>query len=270
MKGRTATLILVIVLFAAGTALGQLTKADIDSLRQVGEREGWTFRVAENPATKRPMEQLCGTRVPQNLPETPVFAPSAPAMALPSYFDWRDQDGVTPIKNQGGCGSCWAFATVGVLECAIRIKDDITVDLSEQHLVSCNMDGWNCATGGWAAHDYHLINTNPSYERCECGSITDFGPVFEVDYPYTGHDDPCSCPHVHHHEYCIQAWGQLLMDPYTQLPSVEDMKQAIMQYGPIWVCVQADASFSAYDGGVFNNCMEIEPGVINHAVVLVG
>ena len=64
-------------------------------------------------------------------------------------------NGVTPIKNQGNCGDCWAFSTVGPLESQILLKGGGTVVLSEQYLVSCNTSGWSC-NGGWFAHDYHM------------------------------------------------------------------------------------------------------------------
>lgn len=75
--------------------------------------------------------------------------------ALPGHFNWCDQGGCTPIKDQGSCGSCWAFATAGVFELGIRIKDGVTKDLSEQYLVSCNTEGYSCQGGLWA-HRYHM------------------------------------------------------------------------------------------------------------------
>ena len=95
--------------------------------------------------------------LPSQEPETTApEAQSAPTpdLGLPTAFNWCDQNGCTPVKNQGNCGSCWAFATVAPLESLIKINDGVTVDLSEQYLVSCNSDGWGCDGGFWA-HDYH-------------------------------------------------------------------------------------------------------------------
>jgi len=137
-------------------AFGQLSEADIKALQEKGEQEGWTFDVGENPATRRPLDRLCGSILPDGW-EPPVLPkPMVPlSVDLPVRFDWRDYDGVTPVKDQDTCGSCWAFATVGVLECAIKLKDNVIEDLSEQWLVTCNVDGWSCAAGGFAAHDYY-------------------------------------------------------------------------------------------------------------------
>ncbi len=105
---------------------------------------------------------------------------AAGARDLPDAFDWRDVDGVTSVKNQASCGSCWAFGTVGPLECNIKIKDGIEVDLSEQWLVSCNRDGWGCG-GGWWAHDYHEWKDDP------CDGV---GAVLEEYFPYQALDLP--------------------------------------------------------------------------------
>jgi len=70
--------------------------------------------------------------------------------ALPSSYNWCDLGGCTPVRDQGACGSCWAFGTVGPLESAILIEDGFSKDLSEQWLVSCNTDGWGCNGGWWA------------------------------------------------------------------------------------------------------------------------
>ena len=76
------------------------------------------------------------------------------AGALPDHFDWRDKDGqdwMTPVKNQGSCGSCWAFSAVGVVEPEYNIaygNPDLDLDLSEQYLVSdCCTSCGSCGGG---------------------------------------------------------------------------------------------------------------------------
>ena len=79
--------------------------------------------------------------------------PSLPRQALPSSFDWRNNSGtniVTPVRDQDTCGSCWAFGTVGIMESALWKQGIANKDLSEQFLISCNNDVWNC-DGGWTA-----------------------------------------------------------------------------------------------------------------------
>jgi len=74
---------------------------------------------------------------------------------LPASLDWRIAGIVPEVRNQGYCGSCWAFGTVGIMESAIAKAGGSLTDLSEQFLVSCNMHGWNCENGGWTASMYH-------------------------------------------------------------------------------------------------------------------
>ncbi len=230
-----------------------LTPADIEALRKQGEAEGWTFTVGENPATEYSLDELCGLVEPEGWWIDAHFDPCSPKKGLPPSFDWRDYDGCTPVKNQGGCGSCWAFATVGPLECNIKIRDGITVDLSEQWLVSCNRDGWGCG-GGWWAHDYHQWKTDA------CGGT---GAVLEAYFPYQASDLPCNCPYPH--EYLIDDWTYIGSE--YGIPPASAIKQAILDYGPVCVGVSVNAAFQAYTGGIFNGCAN---GDLNHGVVLVG
>ncbi len=184
------------------------TAADLIGLDQAAGLE------APVPPGSTPSEPVS----PGSTPTAPVpAAPAAPVaepegrslpgragtqgsgLALPSSFDWRQQNGCTPIKDQGGCGSCWAFSTVAPLECNILIKDHVVEDLSEQWLVSCNQDGWSCG-GGQYAHNYHIWKTDP------CGGT---GPVLERDFPYAAEDLPCSCPYPHQAQYIPESWAYM-------------------------------------------------------------
>ncbi|PWB75581.1 hypothetical protein C3F09_02110 [candidate division GN15 bacterium] len=245
-------LLTIILSFASVTA--QLTDNDIRALQEQGKAEGWTFTITKNPATQYSLDQITGFKVPDNWRELGPSTSTSVTRALPSAFDWRTEaNGMPPIRNQLSCGSCWAFATVGVFECNIKIKDQTVVDLSEQWLVSCNRNGYSC-DGGWWCHHYFLNTT----DRCN-GT----GAVMESEFPYTWSNGTCGCPYPH--EYFIDGWGYV--SGQYQIPSEDQMKQAIMDHGPIGVGVAANAAFQAYGGGVFNGCTG---GPINHAVVLVG
>ncbi|HNQ25045.1 MAG TPA: C1 family peptidase, partial [Phycisphaerae bacterium] len=230
------------------TALGQLTQADIDALRQQGEEEGWTFTVGLNDATQYPLEKLCGYHRPDNWRELGRFDNAPASRSLPASFDWRDYGGLPPARNQGNCGSCWAFSTMGALECNIKVVDGVSTDLSEQWLVSCNSDGWGC-DGGFFAHDYLQWKTDP------CG---DSGAPLESNFPYVAYDAPCNCPYTH--VYWITDWAYVGS-------STTALKQAIYDHGPISVDVYANSAMQGYTGGIFNGC---QSGITNHAVVLVG
>lgn len=231
-----------------------ISDADLAALQQQAIKEHWTFSVGKNSATERPLSELCGLVEPENWWVGASFDPCVPTNLLPSRFDWRELGGCTPIKNQGGCGSCWAFGTVAALECNILIRDDKEVDLSEQWLVSCNREGWGCG-GGWWAHDYFQWKT----DRCN-GT----GAVFESDFPYKGLDLPCQGPYPR--PYVIDSWHYISLTP--GVTQTEAIKQAIMTYGPVSVGCAVTSAFGAYTSGVFN---EDDPHAqINHAVALVG
>ena len=243
----------LIIMMTSGVAFAQLTADDIEALRARGQAEGWTFTVAENPATKRPFEMLCGLKEPDKWWVEAPFDPCTPERALPAAFDWRDSNACTPIRDQDTCGSCWAFATVAPLESAIKIRLGLATDLSEQWLISCNTDGWGCS-GGWFAHKYH---------QNVADHHGDIGAVLEAAFPYVAFDAPCNGPYPH--PYRIQAWAYI--GNAFGIPGTAAMKQAILDHGPISVCVHVDAAFQAYTGGVFNACNDYST---NHMVVIVG
>lgn len=188
--------------------------------------------------------------------EPPVLQYSVSAdLGLPMSFNWCDQGGCTPIRDQGNCGSCWAFATTAPLESLILLNDGVTTDLSEQYLMSCNSDGWGCNGGLWA-HDYHEWKT--------ASGESEAGAVLESVFPYQDADVSCDPPHDK--AYQIASWEYVCGSAYCQ-PTVDQLKQALYDHGPLTVSVCADTAFMNYSGGVFTG-----PGcsTLNHGVVLVG
>ncbi len=254
LRSNLPHLTLIFLLLFVPPTFAQLSFDDIESLQARAQAEDWSFEVGENAATQYSLDQLCGLVEPVDWQKNANFRSFTIKVTLPERFDWREEaGGLPPVRNQGSCGSCWAFATVGPLECNIFIQDGETVDLSEQWLVSCNRSGWGC-DGGWWAHAYHQ-NAN---DRCDSS-----GAVLESDYPYTASDTPCSCPDPHPHR--IQGWGYI--GSGSGIPANEEIKQAIMQYGPVAVSVYVNAAFQSYNSGYFNLCGS---GNVNHGVVLVG
>jgi C1A family cysteine protease len=143
-------------------AWAQLSSEDIAALRERGRAEGWTFTVGENQATRYPLESLCGLVEPADWRDKGRFDSRSSRGNLPESYDWRDYGGCTPIRSQGPCGSCWAFAAMGAMECNILIRDGLNLDLSEQWLVSCTVAG-SCS-GGW-----HGV----ACEHLRCGGLKD-------------------------------------------------------------------------------------------------
>lgn len=251
----TTTLpVIWLVAALSASAYGQLTESDIEVLRERGRIEGWTFEVKWNEACQYPLEDICGAVQPIDGEEPPSEPPpDFTTRSLPSIWDWRQHNGCTPIRNQGGCGSCWAFAAIGAVESALLINEGWNLNLSEQWLVSCTQAG-DC-NGGW--HTSALAHLTCTY-RDTCGNC---GPVAESQFPYVAWNAPCGCPYSH--PWRIDGWRHVGGD----LMSIERIKQAIYEYGPVAVTVAADNAFQAYGGGVFNACTGT---TVNHAVVLVG
>ena len=123
--------------------------------------------------------------------------------------------------------------------------------------MSCT-DAGSCS-GGWPSEACNYFLCDGSHQD-PCG---DSGAVLEGDFPYVAWNAPCGCPYDH--PYCIESWSYI--GDGSSVPSVESMKQAIMDYGPISVIVCVNDEFHDYTGGIFSgpSCSGT-----NHAVVLVG
>jgi len=163
---------------------------------------------------------------------------------LPSNFDWRDHGGVTPAKDQGSCGSCWAFAATGEMEAKILIEYGVTLNLSEQQIVSCNPYGAGC-DGGWAGAAYYVFMHH--------------GGVLENCMPYEG-SDFVACRQEQFLKFTS-------MDTWVSIANNGDqIKTAVMNNGPVCTAVDANQAWDGYTGGIIT-----APGSgTNHLVLIVG
>jgi PKD repeat protein len=206
---------------------------------------GFSYTVGDIPTIHRDLAELTGLRKPENRPRN-ILPPAPLYGAAPSRWDWREQGvGLTPVRDQGGCGSCWAFGSTGVVEQAVAVFDQQLVDLSEQFAIDCNSEGYGCGGGYWVFDMY----MNP-------------GAVLEQAYPYAQHDQQCRASGLDH-PYQITAWHSI------QTGDREAMKNAIYQYGPIGVTMNVCGSLTGYNGGVYDST-ECNYGQTNHIVILVG
>ncbi|HYH04755.1 MAG TPA: C1 family peptidase [Bacillota bacterium] len=223
-----------------------LTEEEISEMRTEVHRRRHSFAVGHNVATKYKLSQLCGLQLSFGSQQMVSSTQTKVKLltALPSKFDWRDVDGLTPVRNQGNCGSCWAFSTLGALEANIKIKDNQSVDLSEQYLISCNKNNWGCNGGWWAF------------------SMLTSGAALESSFPYRAADVACQTVST---PYKIEKWSYV--GASSSVPSVEAIKNAIYQYGPVTVAVYVDRYFQAYQSGIFDRHASGQP---NHGVVLTG
>jgi C1A family cysteine protease/TolA-binding protein len=183
--------------------------------------------------------------IPASLGNDPQFtdtcSPSSKA------FAWTPT--LTPIRNQGSCGSCWAFAAVATLEASNSIINGAKTDLAEQHALSCS--GGGTCSGGWYTPIYTWLGGGKD------------GLQTEAKVPYISSNGTCNASGKT--PYQVEAWGWV--DPVNIMPSVAAMKAAMCKYGSLTVAVAATPAFIAYSGGTFD---ERSNSTINHAVNLVG
>jgi len=196
----------------------------------------------------------------------------AAAVALPEAWDWRNVAGVnyvSPVRDQGACGSCYAFASMAMLESRIRIltNNGNKVVLSPQDVVECSAYSQGC-NGGFP----YLIGGK--YAQ-------DFGVVPEKCNPYTGYDGQCSTN-------CTDIPRGFTSDykyvgGYYGACSEEAMMVALVRNGPVAVGFQVNPDFFQYKNGVFKCEKKLEPSPLppplrkfypfeetNHAVLVVG
>merc|ERR1712013_414546 len=170
-------------------------------------------------------------------------------VAIPAKVDWRDEGAVLPIKNQGHCGSCWAFAAVATLEGAHKISTGELTDLSEQQLVDCSYRyGNQGCEGGWPLKALQYVRDNQGLNT-------------EESYPYMTKMGYC--------HYNRKYVGSLIKQIYrTQTGSEDSLAMCLAMYGPVAVAVDATEMMS-YSGGIYNN-IRCNPHNLNHAVTVVG
>ncbi len=168
---------------------------------------------------------------------------------------WSWKEHLAPPRSQGSCGSCWAFATLAVFEAAENISNgfDKDFDLSEQHIVDCAnaSDGFDVGTcaGGYTVMTYDYLQRK--------------GAALESQVPYKERDG--SCDRSLKPKDKIANWG--FVDQNGSVPSVDKLKAAMCNYGPVSASVFVSPAFKAYTGGVFD---QNSSGQTNHAVSLVG
>jgi C1A family cysteine protease len=163
---------------------------------------------------------------------------------FPEIFDWREMNGVTSVKNQGNCGSCWAFAALAVLESQLLIHTGVEYNLSEQHLVDCDPFSWGCG-GGNMESAWMYMEWEPAR--------------LESDYPYEASDEECR---AELHPGYVRTIGY---DAYAG--SVDAIKEALMDYGPLATSMGANSQFQNYSGGCYADDANTPT---NHGVVIVG
>jgi hypothetical protein len=172
----------------------------------------------------------------------------APAAYPSGSLDWTTKGAVTGVKDQGQCGSCWAFSSTGSSEGAIAINHGSLVSLSEQELVDCSHAQGNLGcSGGLMDNAFKYMETN--------------GLCTESAYPYKAVGGSCQK-------------SSCTASPYTKLASYKDVSHtenslgAAVDIGPVSVAIEADqAGFQLYKSGVFSGTCGKN---LDHGVLAVG
>ena len=218
---------------------------------------GWTAGITSvSQLSAEDKRIMAGGRISPLDVSIPLISVPEGVGDFPSSFDWRNKDGkdwMTPIGSQGRCGSCWAFSVSGIIEACYNIyssNSNLNIDVSEQHVVSSCCNVGDCG-GGWP--DWVL-----RYVR-------DTGVPDEACFPYIRRDSACTpCADWEDRVYKIESYAAV---NHTK----DSYKQAIMDYGPISVCILVPDDWYYYRSGVYTPTWVSEGvGWANHAVSIIG
>lgn len=168
----------------------------------------------------------------------------------PDRIDWRESSKVTAVKNQGGCGSCWAFSATEVVESHFAIASGKLLTLAPQTFVNCVQNPQGCGgTGGCEGATMELA----------FNLTVATGMALESDLPYKARDETCTA-----YKAAVKATG------YVKLPEndAEALETAIATQGPVSVTVAAN--WGSYGGGIFSGGCTSTSCSLDHGVVAVG
>jgi len=225
--------------------------------------EGQTYKMAVNQFTDMSRAEFKSTlgysmSMAQAKRAKMQYAPSNTKFTLadlPTSVDWRNVKPaiLTPVKNQGACGSCWAFAATQSIEANVAQNTGKLLTMSPQNVVSCTPNPHHCGGSG---------GCNGATAELAFDYVSDKGIASNQAYPYRAVTGTCdeSIPKVAR----IKSYVKLIENNYT------DLMVAVATVGPVAVSVDA-SSWGGYGSGIFTGCPGQGANVdINHAVQLVG
>ncbi|XP_078151117.1 oryzain alpha chain-like [Carex rostrata] len=168
--------------------------------------------------------------------------------SLPDSIDWREKGAVAEVKDQGSCGSCWAFSTIASVEGINQIVTGDLISLSEQELVDCDTSYNQGCNGGLMDYAYEFIIKNEGIDT-------------EEDYPYTGYDNRCDANRKNAKVVTI--------DDYEDVPiNSEASLQKAVAGQPVAVAIEGGGrAFQLYSSGIFTGSCGT---ALDHGVTAVG
>jgi len=219
---------------------------------QSGDHTWWA---AVNHLTDSTAAEFQKLRSTKYSPSQHPVAQLTKTQANPDALDWQEKGALTAVKNQGGCGSCWAFSATETIESFFQIASGKLVELAPQTFVNCVKDPNTCGgTGGCEGATMELA----------FNLTRDQGIATESDLPYQGVDQKCSS-----YTAAVKATG------YVKNPTndADALETALATQGPISITVAAEP-WQFYGGGVFSGCSKgmfsSSGSTLDHGVQLVG
>merc|ERR1712048_1349708 len=226
-------------------------KANVDTVKAHNAKDSSYTLSYTGPFADLSEDEFIATYTGLNRPLASEDSPALPAdvetsSELEDAVDWTTRGAVNPIKNQGQCGSCWAFSTVGTLESAWQITNGALYSLAEQQLVDCDKSDNGCS-GGWphTAYDSYISRN---------------GYCSEDSYAYTASGGSCRA------SSCDVKLPQGSVTGHTNVAKSSAGLKSALASQPVSVTVNAGQLQLYANGVVTGSCS----GQINHAVIAVG
>ncbi|XP_020269245.1 oryzain gamma chain-like [Asparagus officinalis] len=225
----------------------------LDLIRSTN-RKGLSYKLGINRYADLSWEEFKATRLgaAQNCSATLRGNHKMTNEALLETKDWREDGIVSPVKDQGKCGSCWTFSTTGALEAAYIQATGKSISLSEQQLVDCAtaFNNFGC-NGGLPSQAFEYIKYNGGLDT-------------EQSYPYAAVNGICN--------FRPENVGVKVLDSVNITLGAEDeLKHAVGLVRPVSVAFEVVNGFRLYKSGVYSSdTCGSDPMDVNHAVLAVG
>jgi hypothetical protein len=254
---------------AAGFILlstGLCFPADIAEINRAIQERGLNWVAGDTPLSRLTFEEM--RRMTGALEEPDNGMAADPSFYIPvplaASLDWTNNGGnfVTPVRNQGGCGSCWSFATTAALEAKALITFNTpnrNLDLSEQILLSCTDSlkpsgdpGTNTCGGGYASSAADVLKN--------------YGTALETCYPYIGANGSCgsACSNWQDDTYKIDGWSYVVNGVSASASAIK----TALQSGPVVAWMRVYQDLYSYVSGVYARTSTSYVG--NHFILIVG